>query len=60
MENWESESLKWLHKIRENNYVHTKDKQLKAVMAESKNSVTEISKALNLKVVDAPTKQLKS
>lgn len=60
MENRESESLRWLHKIREDNYVRTKDKQLKAVMAESRSSVTEISKALNLKVVDEPANQLKN
>ncbi len=60
MENWESESMKRLHKIREDNYLRTKDKQLKTVMAESKNSVIDISKTLNLNVVDEPSKQLKS
>ncbi len=60
MENLESESMKWLHKIREDNFMRTKDKQLKTVMAESKSSVVEISKTLNLNVVDEPTKQLKS
>jgi len=60
MENWESESMKWLHKVREDNFMRTKDKQLKTVMAESKSSVVEISKTLNLKLVDEPAKQLKS
>lgn len=60
MENWESESMTWLHKVREDNFMRTKDKQLKAVMAESKNSVIAISKTLKLNIVDEPTKQLKS
>lgn len=60
MENWETESLKWLHEIREDNFKRTKDKPLKTVMAESRNSMIEISKALNLKIVDAPAKQLKN
>jgi hypothetical protein len=52
MESWETESLRWLHRLREDNYNRTKDKPLKKVMAESRKSVLQISEALGLKVME--------
>ena len=52
MEKWETEWLKWLHKVRAENFVRTKDKPMKEVIATSKKSALEISAALGLKTVE--------
>ncbi len=52
MEKWETESLKWLHKVPAENAERTTEKPLNEVIATSKKSALEISAALGLKTVE--------
>jgi hypothetical protein len=58
MEKWETESLRWLHKVREDNYERTKDRPLKEIMAESRKSVIGMSKEFGLKLIEEPTRHI--
>lgn len=43
MNKWKHNSLKWIHKIREENYKKTKDKDLKDIIKDSVRKAKKIS-----------------
>ena len=57
MEKWSHRSLDWLHKVREQNYEHTRDKDPEEVAKETVKDAEGLIKALNLQLIYAVTSQ---
>lgn len=51
MEKWSHRSLDWLHKVREQNYEYTRDKDPEEVAKETVKDAEALIKALNLELI---------
>jgi len=57
MEKWSHRSLDWLHKVREQNYKHTRDKAPEELAKETVKDAEGLIKALNLQLIYPVTSQ---
>ena len=57
MEKWSHRSLDWLHKVRERNYKHTRDKAPEELAKETVKDAEGLIKALNLELIYPVTSQ---
>ena len=49
MEKWEHKSLEWLHKIREDDYLATKDMSAKELIEKTRNATIDFVKNIEAK-----------
>ena len=58
MEKWNYRSLEWIHKVREENYMHTKNLSSSDILSNTFQKTKEVIKQLNLKGIKKESRVL--